>query len=375
MKHYKVLTAFAACTAAMFAFGEEGTERHWTGAAGNNDWTDSGNYDATGVPDPAAQDTLVFPDGAKVTLDGSDAASCNIAQHLYRMKVADGASDVVITVNVPPGGTVNFDGAVVPTGDEYNGGSYKHLTVYKTGEGDLKLNAFGITDAGAAYKTDYYSNFMVVQGAVHLPTNMTGNTYVGCVTVSNGASLFTGIGGITTIMYLYGDGVVTNDAPSAQTFRVNGSGDFYGDLCGSISYASRGVVMLHGTNSNMRGSFNITYNQHNRSAVSSSRGITGLAKIGRVGEASSTGTGSTIVAGAEGSILLYLGQGEHTDKAYGSRSPDYINIIDGGAYGGLVWEGDWWQYDNDGYFGMANLILRGSNSVPCEMSGAVKSLS
>ena len=44
----KVLTVFVACTAVMFAFGEEGTERHWTGAAGNNDWTDPGNYDESG---------------------------------------------------------------------------------------------------------------------------------------------------------------------------------------------------------------------------------------------------------------------------------------------------------------------------------------
>ena len=85
-----VLTMLLASTMTMLVCAD-GTERHWTGLAGNNDWTDSGNYDEAGVPDPTAQDTLVFPDGARVTLDGNDAASCNIAKNLYRMKVAEGA--------------------------------------------------------------------------------------------------------------------------------------------------------------------------------------------------------------------------------------------------------------------------------------------
>ena len=363
---------FVAGMATMFALGEEGTERHWTGLAGNNDWTDSGNYDAAGKPDPEAQDTLVFPSDARVTLNGNDADSCNIAQHLYRMKVADGASNVVLTVNVPENGIVNIDGAIVPTGNSYSDSSYKALTVYKTGAGDLLLNSFGKVKAGAAYITDYYANFMVVEGSVHLPTNMTGNTYVGCLTVSNGASFFTGIGGVTTLMGFYGDGLVTNDAKSAQQFRVNSRGDFYGALNGSITYASRGLVMLHGTNSTMSADLQITYNQHNNPGVlSSARGITGLAKIGRAGEPSSAGTGSKIIASSEGSVLLYLGKGEHTDKNYETRAPNYISVIDGGAYGGLVWEGDWAQ--KSGYLGMANLVLRGTNSTPCEMSGAVKS--
>ena len=368
---------FVACTAAMFAFGEEGTERHWTGAAGNNDWTDSGNYDAAGVPDPEAQDTLVFPTGARVTLDGNDAGSCNIAQHLYRMMVAEDANDVVITVDVPENGIVDIDGAITPTTNAYSGTSWDRLHVVKKGLGLLQLNSdrkfhVSSTSNPDRYGVDYYSKFVVEEGTLRFPTNLAGTSkhamYVGYVAVSNGATVFTGIGRSSVFNNLYGSGLVTNDARSAYALRIDADGDFSGELNGSLSYDSRGKVMLRGTNSTMTGSsFAIEYNQNN-----GLKGVTGVAKIGRSFEPSSIGLISNIYSYANGGRLLYLGTGERTDKAYLVKSsPAYMHIIDGGATGGLVWEGPWGQ-DSDG-IGMVRLVLQGSNTVPCEMNGPIRS--
>ncbi len=371
----KILTMFVACTAVMFAFGEEGTERHWTGAAGNNDWTDSGNYDEYGVPDPAAQDTLVFPSDARVTLNGNDADSCNIAQHLYRMKVAEGASNVVITVNVPENGIVNIDGAIVPTGDSYSDSSWDRLHIVKKGPGLLQLNSDGKVHAtnGERYGTDYYSKFLVEEGTLRCPTNFAGAAsnhvmFMGYLAVSNGATAFTANGRPTAINNLYGAGLVTNDYPSSQTVRIDVAGDFSGELNGSLSYDSRGAVMLRGTNSTMTSDrFLIEYNRNN-----GTKGVTGVVKIGMAFEPSSIGLASNIYSHTYGGKLLYLGTGEHTDKKFYVRTnPDYQHIIDAGATGGIVWEGLWGQY-NDG-IGMVRLVLQGANTVPCEMKGKILS--
>ena len=367
----KVIAIVFACITAGLARAEIGTTRYWTGLAGNNKWDDAGNYDSSGVPDPSSDDTLVFPDGARVTLDGGDADSCNIARHLYRMIVADGASDVVLTINVPQNGIVDIDGAIVPTGDSMSDDSYNSLQVVKKGAGLLQLNSDGKFNAGnVRYGTDYYSKFIVEEGTLRFPTNLEQEVnyvmYVGYLAVSNGATAFTGIGHASAINNLYGEGVVTNDSASTQTLRIDISGDFSGELGGHLAYNSRGRVMLRGTNSTMTGeSIMITYNNNG-----GNNGVTGLAKIGRAYEPSSIGLVSNILSYSYGGKLLYLGDGERTDKTYMIRAaPNYLHIIDGGASGGLVWEGIWGQYD----IGMTRLVLEGSNAVPCVMEGAIQS--
>ena len=374
----RFLMMFVAGMAILFACGEEGTERHWTGAARNNDWTDPGNYDENGVPDPEKDDTLVFPEGSRVTLDGSDTASCNIAQHLYRMMVADDADNVVVTVDVPENGVVDIDGAITPTTNAYSGTSWDSLHVVKKGPGLLRLNSdrkfhVSSTSNPDRYGVDYYSKFVVEEGTLRFPTNLAGTSkhamYVGYVAVSNGATVFTGIGRSSVFNNLYGSGLVTNDTRSTYyALRIDSDGDFSGELNGSLSYDSRGRVMLRGTNSTMTGSsFAIEYNQNN-----GLKGVTGIAKIGRSFEPSSIGLISNIYSYANGGRLLYLGTGERTDKVYLVKSsPAYMHIIDGGATGGLVWEGPWGQ--DGGGIGMVRLVLQGSNTVPCEMHGPIRS--
>ncbi len=376
-----VLTMLLASAMTMLVCAE-GTERHWTGLAGNNDWTDPGNYDEAGVPDPAEQDTLVFPSDARVTLDGNDADSCNIARHLYRMRVADDASNVVITVNVPQNCTVDIDGAILPVGDydedfSYSDNSWDKLHVVKKGAGLLQLNSDGKFHANSVsnpgrYGVDYYSKFIVEEGTFRFPTNLAGASkhvmYVGYVAVSNGATAFTGVGRPTVINNLYGEGIVTNDASATQTLRIDSNGDFSGRLDGSLAYDSRGSVMLRGTNSTMTdSSFIVEYNRNN-----GTKGVAGVEKFGRAYEPSSIGLASNIYTHSYGGKLLYLGQGERTDKRYRVRSsPDYLHIIDGGTTGGLIWEGTWGQYDNG--IGMARLVLQGSHTIPCEMEGRILS--
>ena len=379
MKKIEFAIALVATMAFVTAFSETGTTRYWTGNAGNNDWTDSGNYNESGVPDPAAEDTLVFPSGAAVTLDGDDDASCNIARHLFRMKVADGAGNVVLTVSVPENKAVEIDGAISPSGKSYSDASYKALKVVKKGSGALNLNSNGKVhaDNGVTYGTDYFSDFVVEEGVLRLPLSATTNMYVGCFTVSNGASVFLARSGVTICLGLFGEGMITNDAASAQTFRVDGSGKFYGSLCGNIQWQSRGKVMLRGTNSTMSGPFYMTYNQHNNpGGVTYTRGVNGLQKIGRIGEPSSIGYASSLIGYNDGSVLLYLGDGEWTDKTYQTYTPEYVHVIDGGEHGGLKWEGEVRQRVRnvkDKYTGMAHLILTGSNSAPCEVYGPVLS--
>ena len=47
MKNSVLATMVLAGTMTMLVCAD-GTERHWTGLAGNNNWTDPGNYDESG---------------------------------------------------------------------------------------------------------------------------------------------------------------------------------------------------------------------------------------------------------------------------------------------------------------------------------------
>ena len=177
----------------------------------------------------------------------------------------------------------------------------------------------------------------------------------------------------TEVDGLVGYGSVTN---------VSGAGDcylyvvgrrtepyvFYGDIVGyGFRFYNNGHQWLMGTNSNFASSAIPAY-QHYEQMI---RGLCGIRKFGKQGGKSSLGTYRNVTLNEKGGRLLYLGEGETTDKNYSYTNdnkgdPTYSYWLDGGANGGLVFSGSW---SHTIATCTAAFYLTGSNTeAACEMA-------
>ena len=198
------------------------------------------------------------------------------------------------------------------------------------------------------------------------------------VHVAEGATLYTWLDGVTTLKGLYGAGLVTNEVTeSYRNLKIEGASDFSGKIAGRIYYLASGNVMLRGTDNAFAEPFSIcstsTGLRDFEELAKRNVGYTGVMKIGKKGESSSVGVDNDIRTIDYGGGLLYLGSGETTDRSFSVLRPNKgLSFIDGGATGGLVWEGDIILSGNNDNNGMGILGLIGSNSVPCVVAGSVK---
>ena len=196
--------------------------------------------------------------------------------------------------------------------------------------------------------------------------------------VAEGAVFFTYDSGLTTIKGLYGAGLITNEVTqSYNNLKITGVSDFSGRIAGRIYYLAQGKVMLTGIDNVFAEPFSIcstsTGLRDFEELTQRNIGYTGVMKIGKKGESSSVGVDNDIRTIDYGGGLLYLGSGETTDRSFSVLRPNKgLSFIDGGATGGLVWEGDIILSGNNDNNGMGILGLIGSNSVPCVVAGSVK---
>ena len=196
--------------------------------------------------------------------------------------------------------------------------------------------------------------------------------------VLEGAVFFTYDSGLTTIKGLYGAGLITNEVTqSYNNLKITGVSDFSGRIAGRIYYLAQGKVVLTGSDNVFAEPFSIcstsTGLRDFEELTQRNIGYTGVMKIGMKGEPSSVGIDNDIRTIDYGGGLLYLGEGETTDRSFSVlRANKGLSFIDGGATGGLVWEGDIILSGNNDNNGMGILGLIGSNSVPCVVAGSVK---
>ena len=380
-KFASLVTIAAACMA-VATVGYGGSTNQWTGAVNDYDWTNPGNYQNGS---PSAGDVVALPNGASVQLN--DAASFALVNTL------DGicpASNATLTVSLAAGVTNSLE---VPFTAYPAVNSPYYGRLVKTGSGTLFLNSMKIGNGQANEKLkhlDYYCRLDIQQGDVAM-NQLTGgkNGQLGVVTVDSGATLFT-----------YGDPTLDKmsaDICATWFAEMWGAGSlpamvqpkakyqyfwlhpndftpvesvFSGVIGDNLRIYCDGRWQLTGTQS--------TCDPNTMVANNKNRGAAGphltVAKFGNGrDDPSSIGKGNTPTVSfrTNGGYILYTGTGETTDRKFHlqSNSPQHPSFLDAGAHGGLDLAGDVSVSIYQGK--MERLVLTGSNSTPCKISGAL----
>ena len=349
----------------------------WIGPEGGS-WKEPSFFEPAEVPDK--DDEVEIPNNVTVKINPStDPDSWSVITSLKRLRPLGAATRMEITV---PGGSSSVLGCAINyAGAEES--NWKYGTLVKLGEGELEITSTNrYTKAGNTYNYDYFTCFDVCEGALRMPRISAKPSYLeyGRIAVSNGATLFASatldskVSVYMRVRQLFGDGLVTNDCYTAGASALRPFGDNYsvfsGVIAGNMSISTQGRIDLTGENTLIEGTFSAGFNK-----VQGARGV-GVAKIGKIGEASSIGGGMAVSLGPDyGGYLLYLGANETSDKnftmAAGTSGGKYYNTIDAGAYGGLVLTGNLNYRSNKENSYMVNAMFTGSNAAPCEYKGNI----
>ena len=356
----KHLVAAAAAGVAM-AVLHAGTNT-WTGAENDWNWNASGNFSG-GVP--AAADVVLIPDGVTARILGADAASLTVINALER--IIPLGSNSLLHVETDASHDVTLSIPVAWPVSKVSSAEAGYGEVVKKGDGRLVLTA---SDPFA-----YCTSFTVEKGVLRLPETAKSGVAYGYDTlvVSNGATLFTvGSRGYTFVRELLGSGLVTNDCANVCNMQIwGGSAEapvrVEATIGGNVCYYSPGIVDILSTNNTMS-----TDTAVRRMSVDGTvrRGVAGLAKLGNSGSPGSPGKASYLCYAESGGAFRYLGKGEKTTKGLLFKNEDRFagaGEFDGGPYGGLEFLSTAWS----ARYGIRNLVLSGSNAVPCVVSSPI----
>lgn len=390
-KYGRLMVVFAV-GALLAAAGDNYT---WTNARGDGDWTQPGNFiegavqtptgeETVAIVCPGADDEVFLPVNAAVTLeyDTSDPVKKASCEAFAAVKAIRPYAGAVIDITVPGNTTFPLACSLARGTAESN---YNMGHLVKRGAGELVLNAAGTIFSGSDYH-DYYCEMTVDEGVVRVvPNAVTAYIHLGKVTINENGTLFTAntVGNVsdsyTVFKYLYGSGTITNDSTSsAQRMKVDSYGDFSGRITGNIYYYSAGFLRLTGTESTIP-SFTVYHNYGH--GFAEKYGSIEVAKFGMkpvdgVNTPSSIGYEDVLLVRDNGAAIRYIGHGETTDKdlRYWPQQTAYPLYLDGGPYGDLHWTGLWGHRDTSStyQYTMLRLILQGSNTQDCVMSGPIE---
>ena len=339
------------------AFSAVAATNTWKSAPGidYSQWKNPDNYEEGTAP--KENDTVILPaNGAAVYLSDSDLESFELASSLAHIRPAHTfavTGKVVITVS-DPAAVRRFNSPI--TFHLAQDSSLQPIIV-KKGAGALEL-------ANASNSRAYHADIFVDEGTLLLPQSGSDlNISLGDISVSNNATLFAATCGFTTCAKLYCDGLITNASPSSVYFRPNGNGGIVterGCLAPNIRWYAGGRVDIL-SEENTMSAYTTAYNG----------GMTGLKKIGKSGEVSSSGTCNSLRVAEYGGGFVYLGEGEETDKSFYAQNPAQGPFVfDGGANGGLVFLAE--SYIGISGGGAGHCILQGDNAEnPCVFNGRV----
>ncbi len=386
----KKMMLLAVAIAACCGYGATYT---WTNALGDGDWSKLGNFlvggEGTGtVPDtlPGSDDNVYVEANTTVTLeydpdDAAKLASCNAFAGVGRIRPR---ANTTFNITVKEGAVFPLSCSISLGVSEAN---YNAGHIVKLGGGELDLNSVGASKSGGEYY-DYYCAMTVDEGVVRLPQDGTidDHYHLGDVTVNANGTLFTantGSSKSTEFYNLYGSGVITNDSVSSR-MKVNRRFDFSGRMGGKVYYYSEGWATLTGVESTTLPSDFIVYMNYGHGVTTTGYGSVDVAKFGvkprdGVYDPSSIGFATNIYTRDHGGAIRYIGNGETTDKdlRLWPQSTSEATYLDGGPHGGLVWTGLWAQRDQVIRYMepmMLRLILQGSNTEECVMSGKIQNI-
>ena len=371
---HKMLMCFLAGGIAEVAFAA--VEFTWNGGE-NGAWNDPLSYvgGVAGGNLPGADDEVWIPKDTTVNINVTNAESFKIFANVKRIRPESDTS--VLVFDIPAGVTSVVNSAF--NKDSWAGANTG--LIVKRGEGVLKLESFAnFRNNGNDNGRDNYVNYTIESGTVIFPQNVTHNNYrgyYGRCEIAEGATLVTE-GGTSVRTYIYGivgGGTITNYSSSTKILGCSGTGgEFSGRITYPLKWYSSGRVMLTGTDSTMAGDFQ-HMDLHKFTAqpdpLLRTSGVVGLAKIGRKGEPSSCGITENIVFREKSAALIYLGEGETTDRNLviwdTASGPAYL---DGGAHGGLHWSGNW-SAAAGGNKENHHIVLTGSNTSECVFFGGL----
>ena len=308
---------------------------------------------------PTAGDIVVIPNNTTAYVDDDTIA---FVGSLKRVQTT-GSDNSIVVFDISTNATV---GCAVHANsfDLWRG------KLVKRGDGDLTLNSNGDFSSG---KNDYYSSITVEKGGVRFGENTySASLNLKFVKVEDGGTLYLGTQQPNYYLVgLTGSGCVTNENAAQVELYVGTDAlksrespyTFSGTMGGSIRFHSRFHTYLTGTNS--------TFTKFSQEAQSGQNrttgGITGVKKFGVAGGSSSIGSAATLGIMGYAGRLLYLGEGETTDKTLDIVAHYAPFIIDGGSTGGITFTGNW-QLSSDGTKNR-DIILAGDNVKPCVFAG------
>ena len=342
-------SVFALAAVIVFASCSAWADSTWTGSAGDRKWSTAGNWTPESVP--SADAVVNLPNGAEVQVDDD---SVSLLSRVSIVKTPAGShSRVVVTLSNDASINCKID---------------TRVTLVKNGSAALSL----LDDTQLGYS----GGLELAAGTIIYPQASSGRYQIGPTTIAKDAKLVMRNGSNCTVYFetIDSEGLITNETANVATINVSGSTHskpavISGLIRGKMSIGNYAPLYITGTNNTISWSV-APYTPY----IASSPCVLGLAKIGRIGEASSSiGTVSKLLRSYNGVIYRYLGEGETTDKTYtygsAGNEPDpyWPDVWDAGAVGGVTFTGEWkttaqWQLP---------LVLTGSNSVPCVLANAM----
>jgi autotransporter-associated beta strand protein len=335
---------------------------------GASNWNDPHSYtDTSFVPGP--DDVVIIPENATVYLNSSDTASFNIMSNLSYLCFTH--TNSVLEITVPEGGDALFDCSFKGLWEPKSNGQYYSGLIVKKGKGCITAGDGSKYPAGRI-NLRRQMPVRIDEGTWRCAQNIPAETTyeeMSRVHIAEGAffclSSSANPAFYNQITCLTGKGTVTAPDSTKHQLRIidqqyGGVSRFEGVFDEGVYYFSSARVLLEGTNSIMSYSPAVFGGY---ASYATNTGYTAVMKFGMAGEPSSIGTNGVVEINSRGGGWGYLGAGETTDKIF-TWYPHYDNgsyvslLLDGGAYGGLVFSGQW----KPSRVGLGYIVLAGSNT-------------
>ena len=371
----KMFTLVAGTLLATLTFADEVVVKD-----GIADWTVESSYtDLEGnelTEPPAVGSTVRLTANGSWTLDlATESGRRNFTFVTNRFVRIMPLSNSTLAISVPKDAIAVMPCAV----SMYNApGTVNGELLVKDGAGELDLTAYGVVKNGTSIYNDYYTGIWVKNGLLKLPQDDSEYkmSHPGrSLTVDEDGVYFAAAGTTITLSSLTGSGLITNACEKKTGINYNSGAAlldvFSGRINGmfSLSFQS-GRLDLTGVESTFGSTIQIAGNDDG-TAKKKSYGL-GVRTImpdasgrGSMGSSDTTYLCNASSAGR----LIYLGCGETVTKNfldYGASEPF---VLDGGATGGLILNNKWELHTTEKFWAMHRIVLTGSNTVPCEVTG------
>lgn len=353
----KIHTVSVAAAMILAGFNAGAADCSWTGGTivwPSDGWTNDAYWSPSA---PEAGDTAVFSVAVTALVDSATAplvGSFTLVKAQYQYNtVLEIDSDSDVELGCQLGGV---------------------LTIVKNGGGKLTFTSDRRGGQAYGYYTDIAARALKInEGSVSTPSGAAAYCLPNALTVASGAKLLlAGTGNYLISKGLFGDGLVTNLTESVRTVQIGTTGAvdqgrFGGVIGGKIAVNVYCRQMFTGVANTYSGVTGVMYGSED----AATHGVFGFSKLGLLNDTATSVGASTYVDSQFGGRLLYLGEGETATKQLLLRTQDERSpIVDGGAHGGLVLAGEVRLHsDVPVYNKMAEVILDGSNAVPCVISG------